>query len=121
MVLSEENHFIKTGHVSRASGLFQYMHGSGLSHSSHVSLQPRTVACQAPLFLGFSKQEYWRGLPCPPPGDLPDPGIEPVSHDSCFGRQVLYHSSCLGNPYAVYFRAKLLKFSSVEVILSIDR
>ena len=34
----------------------------------------RTVARQAPLSMGFSRQEYWSGLPCPPPGDLPDPG-----------------------------------------------
>ena len=40
---------------------------------------PWTVARQAPLSMGFSRQEYWSGLPCPPPGDLPDPGIEPVS------------------------------------------
>ena len=40
---------------------------------------PWTVAPQAPLSMGFSRQEYWSGLPCPPPGDLPDPGIEPVS------------------------------------------
>ena len=39
----------------------------------------RTVAHQAPLSMGFSRQEYWSGLPCPSPGDLPDPGIEPVS------------------------------------------
>ena len=38
-----------------------------------------TVACQALLSMGFSRQEYWSGLPCPPPEDLPDPGIEPVS------------------------------------------
>ena len=38
-----------------------------------------TVACQAPLPMGFSRQEYWGGLPCPPPGDIPDPGIEPTS------------------------------------------
>ena len=38
-----------------------------------------TVALQAPLSMGFSRQEYWSGLPCPPPGDLPDPGTEPVS------------------------------------------
>ena len=37
---------------------------------------PWTVACQAPLSMGFSRQEYWRGLPFPSPGDLPDPGIE---------------------------------------------
>ena len=39
----------------------------------------RTVALQAPLSMGFSRQEYWSGFPCPPPGDLPNPGIEPVS------------------------------------------
>ena len=38
-----------------------------------------TVARQAPLSLGFSRQECWSGLPCPPPGDLPDPGMEPGS------------------------------------------
>ena len=38
------------------------------------------VACQAPLSMGFSQQEYWSGLPFPSPEDLPDPGIEPVSH-----------------------------------------
>ena len=37
------------------------------------------VAHQAPLSLGFSRQEYWSGFPFPPPGDLPDPGIKPVS------------------------------------------
>ena len=36
-------------------------------------------ACQAPLSMGFSRQEYWSGLPGPPPGDLPYPGIEPTS------------------------------------------
>ena len=39
---------------------------------------PWTVACQAPLTMGFSRQEHWTGLPCPPPGDLPDPGIKLV-------------------------------------------
>ena len=36
------------------------------------------VAHQAPLSMGFSRQEYWSGWPCPPPEDLPDPGIEPT-------------------------------------------
>ena len=40
---------------------------------------PWTVAHQALLSIGFSSQEYWSGLPFPPPGDLPDPGIEPTS------------------------------------------
>ena len=38
-----------------------------------------TVACQAPLSMGFSGQESWSGLPCLPPGHLPDPGIKPAS------------------------------------------
>ena len=52
-----------------------------LSRSGCVLLfaTPWTVACQAPLFMGFSRQEYWGKLPCPLPGDLPDPGIEPKS------------------------------------------
>ena len=37
-----------------------------------------TVACQALLSMGFFRQEYWSGLTCLPPGDLPDPGIEPA-------------------------------------------
>ena len=40
---------------------------------------PWTAARQAPLSMGFSRLEYWSGLPCPPPGDLPHPGLIPVS------------------------------------------
>ena len=40
---------------------------------------PWTVTHQAPLSMGFSRQEYWSGLPFPSPGDLPDPGFEPGS------------------------------------------
>ena len=52
-----------------------------LSCFHHVQLfaTPWIIAHQAPLFLGFSRQEYWSGLPCPPPGDLPDPGVKPTS------------------------------------------
>ena len=62
------------------------------SHFSRVWVfaTPWTVACQAPLSMGFCRQEHWIGLPCPPPGDLPDPGIKPPSV-SCVGRRVLYH------------------------------
>ena len=47
----------------------------------HVRLfaTPGTVAHQAPMSMGFSRQEYWSGLPFPSPGDLPDPGIKPGS------------------------------------------
>ena len=40
---------------------------------------PMDCSCQAPLSMGFSRQEYWSGSPCPPPGDLPDPWIKPMS------------------------------------------
>ena len=53
------------------------MHAKSLQSCLFVT--PWTVALQASLSMGFSRQEYWRGLPCPPPGDLPDPGIEPTS------------------------------------------
>ena len=52
-----------------------------LSHFSRVQLYVTlwTVAHQAPLSVGFFRQEYWSGLPFPSPGDLPDPGTEPGS------------------------------------------
>ena len=60
---------------------------------------PMDCSCQAPLSMGFSRQGYWSGLPCPPPGDLPDPGIKPVSLKvSCMGRWALYHWRHLGSP-----------------------
>ena len=52
-----------------------------LGHFSRVRLFVTlwTVARQTPLSVGFSRQEYWSRLPCPPPGDLPSRGIKPVS------------------------------------------
>jgi len=44
-----------------------------------VFCDPWTAVCQAPLSMGFPRQEYWSGLPCPPPGLLHDPDIEPTS------------------------------------------
>ena len=44
-----------------------------------------TIACRAPLSMGFSRQEYWSGMPFLPPGDLPDPEIEPTSPVSVGG------------------------------------
>ena len=60
-----------------------------LSHFSHVRLfvTPWTIACQASLSMGFSRQEYWSGLTFPLLGNLPDPGMEPVSTVSA-ARQV---------------------------------
>ena len=57
------------------------LHGCVLSCFSRVRLFATlwTVAHEAPLTMGFSRQEYWSGLPCCPPGDLPNPGIKPMS------------------------------------------
>ena len=57
-------------------------HWSEVNHSLCHFIQVQifvtiwTLACQAPVYMGFSRQEYWSGLPCPPPGNLPDPSIE---------------------------------------------
>ena len=48
-------------------------------HHVQFFVTPQTIARQPPLSTGFSRQEYWSGLPYPPPGDLPDPGIEHMS------------------------------------------
>ena len=52
---------------------------SEVAQSCLTLSNPWTAAYQAPLSMGFSRQEYWSGLPCPPPEDLPNPGIEPTS------------------------------------------
>ena len=53
--------------------------GGVVAKSCPTLVTPWTVACQASLTMGFSRQEYWSGLPFPSPGDLPNPGIEPRS------------------------------------------
>ena len=50
-----------------------------MGHVPCAQLCPTLVAHQPPLSMGISRQEYWSGLPLPPPGDLPDPGIKPMS------------------------------------------
>ena len=72
--------------------LFKHVQFSSVQSLSHVWLfaNPWTVAHQVPLSMGFSKQEYWSGLPFPSPGNLPDPGIKlmfllsPASSDRFF-------------------------------------
>ena len=63
-----------------------YPHVHAHMHASHFShvwfCAPRTVACQGPLSMRFSRQEYWSGLPCTPPGDLSNPRIKPTSLSS---------------------------------------
>ena len=48
-----------------------------VAKSCLILVTPWTVACKSPLSMGFSRQEYWSGLPFPSPGGLPDPGIKP--------------------------------------------
>ena len=80
--------------------VLEYPHVCVLRCFSHAQLFAVlwTRACQAPLFMGFSRQEYWSGLPCPPSGDRLVPGIEPASltFPALAGR----HCSChLGSPH----------------------
>ena len=72
--------------------VFWFPQFSSVQSLSRVQLfvTPWAVACQAPLSMGFSRQEHWSGLRFPSPGGLPDPGIKPTS-PACIGRQVLYH------------------------------
>ena len=73
-----------------------------LSHFSHVQLleTPWTVAFQAPVSMGFSRQEYWSVWPCPPPGTLPHPGIEPASFMSPALAGKFFTTSTTGKPTA---------------------
>ena len=60
------------------TSFYRYAHVQSLSPVWLFAI-PWTAACQAPLSMGFSRKEYWTGLPFSPPEDLPDPGIEPMS------------------------------------------
>ena len=79
-----------------------------------------TAACQTPLSMGYSRQEYWSGLPHPLPRDLPNSGIKPVSLlSTCTGQWVLYHQHHLGSPLfiQVFFNLStlfyIIPFSSI--------
>ena len=65
-----------------------------------------TVAHQAPLSMAFSRQEYWSGLPFPPPGDLADLRIEPWSPSS---GQILHHLSHISIVFQILFHYRLLQ------------
>ena len=90
---------------------------------SGSSVTPQTVAHQAPLSVGFSRQEYWSGLPRPPPGDLPNPGIQrtspalqadslPLSHvESC--------SIMQGNHVIIFTRTAFVFCDKAECLLQV--
>ena len=75
------------GRNGKIKGLIHVLAQSCLT----LGVTPWTVACQTPLSIGFSRQVYWSELPCPPPGDLHDPGIEP-------GAPALQADSLLSKP-----------------------
>ena len=88
------------GRVRHSHGPSGYYFMCVVSHFSHVPCfaTPWTTALQTPLSMGFPRQEYWSGLSFPSPGDLPEPGIEPVSLGSPVLQEDSLPLSHLGNP-----------------------
>ena len=71
-------HMLQPAYITPVTCMFVHMCGEVKVKATHFCLfvTPWTIACQAPLSMGFSRHEYWSGLPFPPSGDLPSPGIE---------------------------------------------
>ena len=80
-----------------------------VTKSCLILATPWTVAHQAPLSMGFSRQEYWSGLPFHSPGDLPDPGIEPLSPGDglLHCRRILHQLSHQGSLIGVIINFKI--------------
>ena len=74
-----------------------------------------TVAHQSPLFMGFSRQEYWSGLPCPPQGNLPDPGIKPTSPAVYCTAGGFFTSESPGKTRKQLIQHKILKGGWVQI------
>ena len=89
---------------------------NSLSHI-HIFATAWAVACQAPLSMQFSSQEYWSGLPFPFPGDLPDPEIEP---GLLYCKQTLYHLSHQGSPYWGICHIQIVAHISVHFSSSVS-
>ena len=94
------------------------MHACVLSHFSSVQLFATlwTVAHKAALSMGFSRQEHWSGVPCPPAGDLPDSKIKPVSLKTLSLADGFFTSNVSGD----IFFLKVFFFSSSQNIQGID-
>ena len=77
---------------------------------------PWTIASQATLSMGFFRQEYWSGLPFPPPGDLPNPGIEPAS--PALQADSLPLSHCRSQyTHMLYFTVKMMPMMGVFLVV----
>ena len=78
---------------------------------------PWTIARQAPSSMGFSRHEYWSGLPLPSPGDLPNPGVEPQV--SCIASRFFFTAKPLGTPFCTYITSQFFKCSNSYMWLDI--
>ena len=104
-------------HIGHYRVLSRVLYATQLCHAvlSHVRLSATPWTAKAPLSTEFSRQEYWSGLPCPPPGDLPNPGIKPRSPTL---QQILYQLNHQGNPYKEIKYTK--KSSDLRSCLDLD-
>ena len=104
--------------VTLSNQLILYLHcilsyACMLSRFSDVQLCATLwiAACQSPLTMGFSRQEYWSGLPCPPPGDLSDPGVELLSLSSTALTDVLFPTSATWEAQICTYLFRFLLYS----------
>ena len=79
---------------------------------------PWKADLRAPLSMGFSRQEYWSGLSCPPPGDLPNPGIKPRFLPHC--RWILYQLSHQGSPLETICSKGILDFGTLGTVRTVS-
>ena len=94
-----------------------------LSRFSHIQLFMTlwTITLHAPLSMGFFRQEYWSGLSCSPPRDLPDPGDQThISYISCVDRQVLYHWCHLGSLFCLIGCYKILRIVASQCFYKVQ-
>ena len=82
---------------------------------SDFLVTPWTVSHQAPLSMGFSRQEYWSGLPVPAPGDLPYPGIDPRSPVAPTWADTLFPTAPPGKTQALLILSRLILVYDVGV------
>ena len=94
-------------------------------HLKQLFVTPWTIALWAPLSVGFSRQEYWCELPCPPPWDLPDPGIKQVSFVSpaFFNARTTWEASdgiiiAKSLPYSILFKQSLRQHCGHKLLLN---
>ena len=84
-------------------------------------MTPWTVTCQDPLSIEFSRQEYWSGLPHPPPGDLPDPGIEPASPVSPELAGKFFTTKLPGKPFYAEYIMQSTRLDEAQAGIKIAR